>query len=43
MLHPYFKPVVDMYRKLENRQGFDSGSLEYDTSQVLLSKYIFHS
>ena len=38
MHHPYFKPVVEMYRKLENQQDIPKASAEYYTSQILRSR-----
>jgi casein kinase II subunit alpha len=36
MQHSYFKPVVDMYRKLETGYEFLRGSPEYLTAQILI-------
>ena len=40
MNHIYFRPVVDMYNKINANFDFQPGSPEYQTSQILIRNNI---
>lgn len=35
MTHPYFRPVVEMYKKLESGIEYSKSSQEYETWRIL--------